>query len=632
MQGTVNVGSVILVGLCLVAAVLVDAAVQPRTYFVSSPFAIPILVATYRFPPRGVAITTILATAAAIVAASVDKAAPVPATLTLLGLVIVGSLAILLGKQRQVTIERARESEEARQQVANILDSITDAFVAVDRHWRLTYLNTEAQHLYERFYRASAASLVGQNLWEAFPALVGTQFDRESHRAIAEHATVTFEAFFKSLGAWFDVRVYPSPAGLSIYIRDITVRKRTEEERDELLAREQALAEIADALVRERELTGVVDVALTESLRVIGADVVGVWRAETMRRELTLLASRGKSRQTTYVLQRLSFDAPSLTARAARDRETQVIEDVQATARELPLMRQIAAAEGVRSVLATPMIARGHLVGVVTYGWHLPRHFTPRDLGFDATIADLFAVAIENAQLYEEVRQALLLREEFMAAAAHELRTPVTVIKGRTQMLLKTDAKDQRVRAGLEAVDRHAERMRMLIDDILSVAHLRPGVPALRRTRFDLGALTREVTDQVARTVETHQFQTKIDGALFVDADAPLIRQVVSRLLENALRYSPEGGLIEVGVRRQDDNAVVSVTDHGVGIAFDRQPHVFEPLYQPVPPGVTGYVGTVSLGLYLSKQIVEAHGGQIGFTSTPGRGSTFWFSLRLREN
>jgi signal transduction histidine kinase len=205
------------------------------------------------------------------------------------------------------------------------------------------------------------------------------------------------------------------------------------------------------------------------------------------------------------------------------------------------------------------------------------------------------------------------------------------VIQGRAQRTLKVDAREELARAGLEQILHAAERIDHLVDDLVAVLRVHPGGTALHRERFDLGNLTRELVEGTARTTEHYRFDVNSTEPMPVEADRALIGEVLSRFLENGMRYAPEGGRIEVRVRRQGDEAVVSVEDHGFGIARERQRHVFEPFYELIPAGTPGYVGLVSLGLYLSKQIIEAHGGRVSFVSVPGQGSTFSFSLPLRD-
>lgn len=412
-------------------------------------------------------------------------------------------------------------------------------------------------------------------------------------------------------------------------IQDITERKQAEAERDRLLARERALAGIAEALVHELDLPRVVDVVLEQATRVIGADSVGVWLADPVRRQLHFLAYRGKPVTVVDKLRHLSYDAPSLTARAARTRETQAVVDLHALAAELPLMREVAEAEKAHSALSIPLESRGRLVGVVTYAFGSTRHFTPRDLEFNETIADLFAVAIENAQLYREVWDALRLREEFMATVAHELRTPITVIKGRAQLLMKTVVSDESLRSGLVSIVHHADAMSSLVDDILTAGRVRPGLAALHRERLDIAALTRDLARQAAQTTPDRQFCIDTDGTLPVSADRELIGEVVRRLLETAIRQSTDGSTVTVKARRQGGEAVVSINYPGPAIAPERQHHAFEPFYELIPSGHPAYLGVTGLGLYLSKQLIDAHRGRIWFESSPETGSTFSFSLPL---
>jgi PAS domain S-box-containing protein len=134
------------------------------------------------------------------------------------------------------------EAERAQKQIVNILESITDGFIALDKEWRFTYLNQEAEELFERLQR-TREQVIGKNIWEEFPELVGSTFDKQYHRVVAEQVTVEFEEFYPPMDRWLEIRAYPSREGLSVYFRDITGRKQAEEElrrasqaKDEFLA------------------------------------------------------------------------------------------------------------------------------------------------------------------------------------------------------------------------------------------------------------------------------------------------------------------------------------------------------------------------------------------------------------
>ena len=415
-----------------------------------------------------------------------------------------------------------------------------------------------------------------------------------------------------------------------IVVHDITEHRREEEERARLLDREQALSRIGQALVSEVELERIAQVVIEQSLNALEADAIGLWLAKPEQQELTLLASHHLEPRIQESLHRIPFDAPLLTARAARVETIQYVEDVQ-SGKLLPALTQtLARKEGFRSVVAVPLHSRERLVGVMTYFTHAPRHISSRDLELHTTVSQLFAVAIEKARLFQEVRETLRLREEFMSAAAHELRTPVTTIQTWAELMLKLEGGTPRQQKGLNAITRNTRRLARLVEHLFSAVRMAPGLPSLERKPLDLQALVEERVKSLSGTTE-NAIQVEATGALVVDADHQQLGEAVAHLLENAIRYSPPDGPIEVKLWGTGTEAVVSVRDHGPGIPPERQPHVFEPLYEPLPPGDPGYVGVVGMGLHLSWQILEAHGGRIWLDSKPGEGTTFCFSLRLTE-
>ena len=405
--------------------------------------------------------------------------------------------------------------------------------------------------------------------------------------------------------------------------------ERREEDVSRLLERELALSRIGQALVREVELDRIAHVAIEQSLNALGADAVGLWLVKPEHRQLTLAASHGLAAGVRERLQRISFDEPLLTSLAARRESIQIVENV--LDEQTPVLaRALALEEGFRGVVAVPLHSRGHLVGVMTCFTFAPRQFSPRELEFHATVGQLFAVAIEKARLFQEVREALRLREEFMSAAAHELRTPVTTIQTWAEILARTEASSTRQQKGLAAITRSTRRLGRLVEHLLAAVWMAPGLPKLERDRFDLRELVAERIETLARTTE-HAIQLEASGSFIVNADRQRMGEVVMHLLENAIRYSPPDGPIEVRIQGLSGEALVSVSDHGPGIPPERQPHVFEPLYEPLPPGADGYSGVVGLGLHLSCQIIEAHAGRIWVESTPGEGATFRFSVPLDE-
>lgn len=409
-----------------------------------------------------------------------------------------------------------------------------------------------------------------------------------------------------------------------IVARDITRRRQQQEEQERVLERERAVSRMAQALVSEMELARLAEVIIEQSFRVLGSDASGLWLAEPEARRLTLLSCRGMGPKEREQARHVSFDSPTLLARTVLTGRTQCLADLPEE--ELPEGSRVWVERGVHGMVSIPLYAHGRLVGVMGHYTRVARRFTPRELEFHGLVVKLFAVALEKARLFQEMTEALRLREEFMSAAAHELKTPVTTVQTWAELLLAYPPLTPRQHKGLTAMLKNARRMGRLVEHLFDAVKLAPGPLKLERTSFDLSALLHEQVARLARTTE-HPIELDVPSSLWLHADRDLVAQVVDHLLENALRYSPPDGAVELRGQVEADAVVLSVHDQGPGIPQERQPHVFEPLYEPLPPGAHGYTGLVGLGLNLSRQIVEAHGGRIWLESAPETGTTF--SVRL---
>jgi signal transduction histidine kinase len=223
-----------------------------------------------------------------------------------------------------------------------------------------------------------------------------------------------------------------------------------------------------------------------------------------------------------------------------------------------------------------------------------------------------------------EVRRFEQAREEFLATAAHELKTPLAVVKAYAQLMARRGQGD---REALSAIERQADRLARIVQQLLEVSRFRSGGGELRRERFDLGEVAESVAQRM-RALTVEAVRVDRSGETAVLADPERIAQVLHNLVENAIRFSPLGGGVEIQVRRRASDAVVSVRDHGVGIPTERQGRIFERFYR-AHAGTSQDYGGLGLGLDVSREIVARHGGRIWFESEPGRGSTFSFSVPL---
>jgi signal transduction histidine kinase len=220
------------------------------------------------------------------------------------------------------------------------------------------------------------------------------------------------------------------------------------------------------------------------------------------------------------------------------------------------------------------------------------------------------------------------LKRDFLSAIAHELKTPVTITKGYAQLMSQTQAVPDEWRPMLDAIGRASRRMERLIDDLVEISGVTLGRLVLTREPTDLGALVGGLVEQTARAAPKHQIRFQLAPCATVLVDRARIEQTVRALLENALRYSPSGGEIEVRLALEDGSALLSVRDHGVGIPVDKQRHLFQ-LFFRAHAETTHDVGGLGIGLFLAREIARRHGGETWFESREGQGSTFYLRLPL---
>jgi signal transduction histidine kinase len=228
----------------------------------------------------------------------------------------------------------------------------------------------------------------------------------------------------------------------------------------------------------------------------------------------------------------------------------------------------------------------------------------------------------QNAQLRESER----LKSDLVNTVSHELRTPLSGVLGFTKLLLTRDFDPETRRHYLGIVDAQARRLSELIDDFLDVRRIEEGRFERARELLDVGTLLREEAQLYSAQSRRHQLALELPRApLPVLGNPDRLRQVIGNLLSNAFKYSPQGGVVELAAQFDGDAVRVEVRDTGIGIPAHQQPQIFTKFFRG-DVAASGITGT-GLGLAVSRDIVEAHGGRIGFTSEEGEGTTFFVEL-----
>jgi PAS domain S-box-containing protein len=419
-------------------------------------------------------------------------------------------------------------------------------------------------------------------------------------------------------------------------LRDVAARKRAEAEREELAQREQLrLRETETLLAVSRALGSTLDPTETmrrlarEIARALDADMVGAYQADAAGDDLWPVAGYHVPREMLDTFRRVPI--PLKNHRALEDAWTlgrAVWSD------DIPGDRRVD--QGIlqqfphQSDLFVPIRIKERPVGgFFVIWWRARRSFTEWEIRLLEGISDLAGVFLENAQLYREMAEANRSKDEFLATLSHELRNPLgaitTAVAGLERRERGADAATARLRQIIHRQTRHLAR---LVDDLLDVARATAGKIALERRAVDLSETAAGCVGALRESGRARQHRVSFKGeAVIVNADATRLVQIVTNMLDNAVKFTPSGGTIDVVVFREGQDAVVRVSDSGIGIDSKTLPRVFDLFAQAEQP-MHRSAGGLGIGLTLSRRLVEMHGGTMTAASE-GHGHGAVFTVRL---
>lgn len=458
-------------------------------------------------------------------------------------------------------------------------------------------------------------------------------------------------------GFWYILRIRPYRTlenqimGAIVALVDINNLKQTEQSlrqtQGDLEIELNAMQQVQDLslqLFSSLDLDLMLHRVLEAMINLLHADLGNIQLYNPQRQVLELVAHQGFNAEFLDYFREVQADFGSACSRALQSRQRVIIEDVE-TDPEFAPHRQIAAAAGFRSVQSTPLLSRqGEILGVLSTHFREPHRPSERELGildlYGRMLSEMIAliqalrdreVQIDRAHVAEAANAS---KDEFLAMLSHELRTPLTNISAWIQLMAQGRLDEGQMQEAITSIRESTLIQTRLIEDLLDVSRIVQQRFVVAPEPCDLTILLQRAIAQVQPQVQQKGLQLEADLQL-CSAPLPLdptrIRQAISNLLDNAIKFTPSGGRITLRTIDAPTQVQVKVSDTGAGIAPDQLPYIFE-RFRQADSSMTRRSGGLGLGLFLVRSIVEAHGGTV-VADSPGlnQGATFTMTLPKRE-
>jgi PAS domain S-box-containing protein len=516
---------------------------------------------------------------------------------------------------RRLSIASVRDITERKQADAKfrgLLESAPDAIVTVNREGRIALVNTQA----ERLFGYDRSELLGQMVEMLLPERVRTVHARHRPRYLTDPSTRSMGGALELVAQRKDGTEFPVEISLSplqsedgilttSVIRDITDRKQAEDAQHFLT---EASTLLAASLDYETTLASIARLAVPS---LADGCVVEVLKDDGSAQTLSAVAL------VQPAAAQLEGMLGDLSQQVLLSGESYLCSEEIAGAASRATMERLHKA-GFSAVMMVPLVAGGRRLGVMSFvATDGHRKYGMKSLSLAEELAHRCALAMENARLYREAQHAIGLRDDFFSVASHELKTPVAALLAYTQFMLKRAERQRglnrkQIDEALEEVHWQSDRIARLVAQLLDTSRLDAGKLALDPEVTDLGALVRAAVYTAQSSSPRHAITVHAAAGTHAFVDPVRFEQVITNLVDNAIKYSPDGGPIEVSLTRPDQTLLcLTVTDHGIGIPAEHRPHVFDRFYQAHAGQHFAGVAGMGLGLYISRRIVEMHGGLI---------------------
>ncbi|HEY1012532.1 MAG TPA: ATP-binding protein [Herpetosiphonaceae bacterium] len=520
---------------------------------------------------------------------------------------------------------------------ALIVERTSDLICLLDEEGRYVYLSPS----YKAVLGFEPTALLGVSCFSLLHPADAEQVGAQWAKVVAQGQGRAVYRYQHADGSW---RWIETNASITDYqgqqyaigvSRDITERKRAEDGLEFLALAGSRLSQSLDEPAVLRELA---DLAVAEL-----ADVCLAYLADEGRAAISdLVGAHADPAQASVVRlfqhgYRPDFANPgSIVIRVIKTGESELYpaierrhyETVAFDEESLALFEQLDPFSG----MVVPIQAGDAALGaIVLLTSRSQRQYDPIDLALAEDLGRRAGAAIENARLYRAARDAARVRDQFISVAAHELKNPLTTLLGMTQILKRRVEREatlgERDQRALGQINHQAQRLNKLISGLLDLSRLEDGQLSIERAPVDLAALLARVVEETAAGLTRHTIAFEPPArAPIIAGDELRLEQVFHNILQNAVKYSPDGGEISVELASDSQRAAVTISDQGEGIPAEALPHIFARFYRA--DNARSYPG-MGVGLSVVKEIVSLHGGTVEAASEPGGGAVFTLLLPL---
>ena len=533
------------------------------------------------------------------------------------------------------------KSQESEEKFRTLFDSAGDAIFIHDRRGRLLEVNRSACELLG-YDRSELLQMNVENI-EA-PDRIGSP--QERFEKLRKNEELSFEAaYIRRDGSRILaetkcklIEYEGSPAVLSV-ARDITERKRLEENLKRSVEELEAVVEIQKNIIERHDLSSLLRFIVSKARELTQADVAffGFVEGDVIRHH-TFVGTRTRELESIELKK-----GTGLGWLVLKERKPVVVEDFFTDPRLMNPPYEEVKKEGLISFLAVPfMSGKGEPLGVLYVANRRKSKFTDEHVRTLVLLAAQTSVAVEHARLYERLKRAYEklqraykelksldeLKSNIIANVSHELRTPLTIAKGAIELAEMEDDPEER-RILLKMAEDALTRQDFIVENLIATAKMSRGERRLRFKPVDLATLIRQVADEFTPLLIKNKLTLEInlpENLPKARADGKELRLVMRNLLSNAVKFNRKGGRIIITAEKKGDMLKVCVSDTGIGIPKDKLDKIFDAFYQ-VDSSPTRRYGGTGLGLAIVKEVVEAHGGEVEVESEVGRGSTFCFTV-----